>query len=79
MANLERFTELGLPLLVGLSRKRTLGILSGKAIGERMAAGLAAAVLAVDRGANIVRTHDVAATVDALKVTDAVMSAGPGV
>ena len=61
MANLERFTELGLPLLVGLSRKRTLGILSGKAIGERMAAGLAAAVLAVDRGANIVRTHDVAA------------------
>ena len=76
LANLQGFTELGLPILVGLSRKRMLGNLTGRAVDERMPAGLAAALLAVERGANIVRTHDVAATVDALKVTEAVMHAG---
>jgi dihydropteroate synthase len=72
LANLEEFRALKLPLLVGLSRKRTLGHITGKEPGERLAAGVAAAVIAVSNGANIVRTHDVGPTVDALKVFDAV-------
>ena len=65
-----------MPLLVGLSRKSTLGALTGKAVGERLPSGIAAAVLAVERGANIVRTHDVDETVDALKIANAVMRSG---
>ncbi len=76
LASLERFQELGMPLLVGLSRKRTLGALTGKDVEERLAAGIAAAVLAVERGAHIVRTHDVDETVDALKIASAVMQRG---
>lgn len=63
---------LGRPLLVGWSRKSTLGVLTGRRVGERVAASVAAALMAVDRGARIVRVHDVAATVDALKVWRAV-------
>lgn len=63
---------LGAPLLVGWSRKSTLGALTGRAVGDRLAASLAAALLAVQRGASIVRAHDVAATVDALMVWQAV-------
>jgi dihydropteroate synthase len=58
----------GYPLLVGWSRKSTLGAVTGRAVGERMAASVAAALAAVARGASIVRVHDVAATVDALAV-----------
>ena len=76
LANLERLQELQRPLLVGLSRKRTLGNLTGKAADQRVFAGVAAAVIAVRGGANIVRTHDVAATVDALKIADAVNASG---
>ena len=76
LANLGRVGTLGLPLLVGLSRKNTLGQLTGRPVEERLAAGLAAAVLAVERGAHIVRTHDVGQTLDALKVTSAVMRLG---
>ncbi len=76
LANLEQFHKLGMPLLVGLSRKRTLGFLSGKDVEDRLSAGIAAAVLAVERGANIVRTHDVEPTVDALKIAHAVMQSG---
>jgi dihydropteroate synthase len=76
LANLGRVGTLGLPLLVGLSRKNTLGQLTGRPVEERLAAGLAAAVLAVERGAHIVRTHDVGETLDALKVTSAVMRLG---
>jgi len=76
LANLDRLGTLGLPLLVGLSRKSTLGALTGRPVEGRLAAGVAAAVLAVERGAHIVRTHDVAATLDALKVTAAVMRLG---
>lgn len=71
LSSLAAFRQLGLPLLVGLSRKRTLGKLTGRKPKERVAAGVAAAVLAVERGAHIVRTHDVAATADALKVVAA--------
>jgi dihydropteroate synthase len=56
------------PLLVGWSRKSTLGLLTGRPAPERVAASVAAALAAVQRGAHIVRVHDVAATVDALKV-----------
>jgi dihydropteroate synthase len=62
--------------MVGLSRKRTLGNLTGQPVEGRLAAGIAAAVLAVERGAHIVRTHDVGATLDALKVAAAVMRPG---
>ncbi len=72
LANLEQFRDLKLPLLVGLSRKRTLGNLTGKEADQRVAGGVAAAVIAVSNGANIVRTHDVGPTVDALRVFDAV-------
>lgn len=60
--------RLGRPLLVGWSRKGTLGQITGRPVGERLAASVAAALSAVARGARIVRVHDVAATVDALKV-----------
>lgn len=75
LALLARQRELlaaGLPLLVGWSRKSTLGALTGRDPGQRVAASVAAALLAVERGASIVRVHDVAPTVDALKVWHAV-------
>ncbi len=59
---------LGYPLLLGWSRKGTLGQLTGRALHERQAASVAAALAAVAAGAAVVRVHDVAATVDALKV-----------
>ena len=71
LANLGEFGALRLPLLVGLSRKRTLGKLAGKEADQLVAAGVAAAVIAVANGANIVRTHDVGPTVDALSIFDA--------
>lgn len=76
LARLERFQKLEMPLLVGLSRKSTLGYLTGKGAEDRLSPGIAAAVLAVERGANIVRTHDVEPTVDALKIAYAVMQSG---
>jgi dihydropteroate synthase len=67
-----RLLDLGLPLLAGLSRKRSLGEITGREVGERVFASVAAAVLAAEYGARILRVHDVAATVDALKVWAAV-------
>lgn len=61
---------LGRPLLVGWSRKSTLGAITARPVGERLAASVAAALAAVQLGARVVRVHDVAATVDALKVWD---------
>ena len=66
---------LGHPLLLGWSRKSTLGQLTGRAVGDRLAASVAAAVAAVAQGAAIVRVHDVAATVDALAVWQAMTPA----
>lgn len=60
--------SLGRPLLVGWSRKSALGAITGRDVGQRQSASVAAALAAVERGARIVRVHDVAATVDALKV-----------
>ena len=73
LAQLERFVELGVPVLAGLSRKRTLGEITGREVAQdRVAASVAAHLIAAQRGASIVRVHDVAATVDALKVWNAV-------
>ncbi len=72
---LRRLPELaatGLPVLVGLSRKSSVGALTGRPPGERLAGSVAFAALAVFRGARIVRAHDVAATVDAVKIAHAV-------
>jgi dihydropteroate synthase len=68
LRNLGRIAALGPPVAAGWSRKSTLGAVTGRAADERLAASLAAALLAVQRGARIVRVHDVAATRDALAV-----------
>jgi dihydropteroate synthase len=75
LAGQQRLTGLGYPLLVGWSRKRTLGDITGRAVNDRLAASLAAALRAVQAGANVLRVHDVAATVDTLKVWAAVDAA----
>jgi dihydropteroate synthase len=66
------FAALGRPLLAGWSRKSTLGAITGRDVEQRQPASVAAALAAVQAGARIVRVHDVAATVDALKVWRAV-------
>ena len=75
LRELRKLTELGVPVLAGLSRKSMLGALTGQEVGQRLSASVAAALSAVERGANIVRVHDVRATVDALKVWNAVNGA----
>ncbi len=73
LARLQRFTELGVPVLAGLSRKRIIGDLTGRGVpSERVHGSVAAHVIAAQNGAKLVRVHDVAATVDALKVWEAV-------
>lgn len=76
LEGLGELCSLGPPLLVGMSRKSMIGALTGRPIGERLAGSLAAAVLAVERGARLVRAHDVAPTVDALRVTWALRCEG---
>ena len=72
LARLQRFTELGVPVLAGLSRKKTIGELIGRELpAERVHGSVAAHVIAAQNGARIVRVHDLAATVDALKVWEA--------
>ncbi|HEY5973083.1 MAG TPA: dihydropteroate synthase [Pseudoxanthomonas sp.] len=73
LAQLDRFVELGVPVLAGLSRKRTIGELTGReGMADRVSGSVAAHLIAAQRGAMILRVHDVAATVDALKVWNAV-------
>ena len=76
LANLRQLQSMGRPVLVGISRKSTLGELTARNVDDRMPASIAAAVIAVMYGAQIVRVHDVAATVDALKVVQAVTEMG---
>ncbi|MGB9094505.1 MAG: dihydropteroate synthase [Gallionella sp.] len=71
---LNRLAEPGVALLAGLSRKSMLGALTGQDVAHRLPASVAAALIAVQHGANIVRVHDVRATVDALKILMAVNS-----
>ncbi|MBV1960902.1 MAG: dihydropteroate synthase, partial [Immundisolibacteraceae bacterium] len=72
LAQLGKFSRLGFPLLVGLSRKSMIGEILGVSASQRLYGSVAAAVLAVERGAQIVRCHDVAETCQALKVVSAI-------
>ena len=75
IAQLGRLTSFGLPLLVGASRKRFISAVMPSQPGERLAGSLAAHLLAVENGAAIVRVHDVAETVQALRVAQAIRGA----
>jgi len=72
LRHLDKLRELGVPVLAGLSRKSMLGAITGQDVDHRVSASVAAALIAVQRGASIVRAHDVRETVDALKVWSAV-------
>ncbi|MDQ5769429.1 dihydropteroate synthase [Thiothrix subterranea] len=75
LRRLTAFSDLGLPILVGLSRKSMIGtLLDNRPIERRLHGSVAGAVIAAMQGANIVRVHDVGATVDALKIVNAVMN-----
>ncbi|MNO88764.1 Dihydropteroate synthase [compost metagenome] len=69
---MERLLQLGCPLLVGVSRKSMVGRALGREVGERLYGSLALAALAVAKGASIIRVHDVAETVDVVRMIDAV-------
>ncbi len=71
LAHQDQLLALGYPLLVGWSRKSSLGAVTGCEVGDRMLPSVAAALLAVERGARMVRVHDVAQTTQALKVWQA--------
>lgn len=68
LARQRELADIGFPLLVGWSRKSTLGALTGRAVADRQSGSVAAALASVQNGANLIRVHDVAATADALKV-----------
>ncbi len=72
--HLAEFTLLDKPIVMGVSRKSTVGAVLNRSTAERLAGSLAMAVLCCQQGANIIRTHDVAVTVDALKMCHAVQS-----
>lgn len=71
LANLARFVDLGVPVLAGLSRKRSIGEITGRDVQARVHGSVAAHLLAAERGAMLLRVHDVAATRDALAVWQA--------
>jgi dihydropteroate synthase len=79
LAGLQSLCGLGCAVLAGLSRKSTLGIITGRPVNERVHASVAAALIAIQRGASLVRVHDVAATRDAIAILQAVegQSGGP--
>lgn len=72
LKRLSEFQKLGLPVLVGLSRKSMFGEVLGRDVGDRLAGSLAAAMIAARNGAKIIRVHDVEETVDVLKLCNAV-------
>lgn len=76
LAALEQLKVLGYPLLVGMSRKTMLGHITGREVGERLPASLAAATIAALKGASVIRVHDVRETVDAVKVVEAMRAQG---
>ena len=76
LASLDRLADPEIPVLVGVSRKSLVGIITGRPAAERLAGSVAFAALAVMQGAAIVRAHDVAATVDAVKVAGALRARG---
>jgi dihydropteroate synthase len=70
-----QFTHNGYPVLAGISRKSMLGKITGREVGDRLVPSVAAAVLAAERGASIVRVHDVPETIDALRLWAAAQTA----
>ncbi|GGY80342.1 dihydropteroate synthase [Marinobacter zhanjiangensis] len=76
LAALEQLQVLGYPLLVGMSRKTMLGHITGRDVGERLPASLAAATIAALKGVSVIRVHDVRETVDAVKVVEAMRAQG---
>ncbi|MCG8612141.1 MAG: dihydropteroate synthase [Pseudomonadales bacterium] len=78
LANLGDFSVLNQPILIGVSRKSMFGDLLGRPVDERLIGSVVAAALAVERGAAIIRVHDVGETLDALKVVTAVRNVGNG-
>lgn len=74
LAKFNAFTDLSFPVLAGISRKSMIGKITNKDADDRIAPSVAAVVMAADRGAKIVRVHDVAETVDALKLWEAIQS-----
>ena len=70
LANLEVFHQLGMPVLAGMSRKSMLGTLLERDFAQRLAGNIAVATIAVQKGAQIIRVHDVKETVDAVKVVN---------
>ena len=74
LAGLERFTNLNRPVLIGVSRKSFIGKLLGMEVSERLAAALACASLAVQAGVPMIRTHDVADTLQAVRMTEAILA-----
>jgi dihydropteroate synthase len=75
LQDFNQFTQNGRPVIAGISRKSMLGKITGREVGDRLVPSLAAAVLAAERGANIVRVHDVPETIDALTVWAAAQTA----
>ncbi|PCJ22783.1 MAG: dihydropteroate synthase [SAR86 cluster bacterium] len=76
LKHLSRFTEFNLPVLVGLSRKSMIGTVVDRPVDQRLAGSIAATSYALIGGANIIRTHDVAATIDVIRVNSAFSSNG---
>jgi dihydropteroate synthase len=74
LAKFDAFSEVGYPVLAGISRKSMLGKITGKEADQRLAPSIAAAIMAADRGARIIRVHDVLETIDALKLWESVNS-----
>jgi dihydropteroate synthase len=72
--SLDAFKDLNCPILIGVSRKAMIQAITGRPIEQRLAGGLALAVIAAIKGANIIRVHDVKETADALKVYEAIFT-----
>lgn len=72
LRELNQFQSLGLPILIGISRKSMLGVATGRDVDQRLAAGIAATMVALQHGAAIIRTHDVAQTIDAINIFRAI-------
>jgi dihydropteroate synthase len=78
LGSLDRFVEQGYPVLAGMSRKAMLGAITGREVNQRVVVGAAAALLAIQRGASIIRTHDVGATRDVMRLWTALGGASTG-
>lgn len=76
LANLRQLEAIAGPIMIGVSRKSTLGVITGREVGDRLAASIAATVIAVQQGAQIVRAHDVRETVDAMRVAQSLSGNG---